>query len=43
MKKLCFYAMTNDTVVRTFKKMLEAPINQIPNPTLISVSKVIEL
>merc|ERR1712216_2945 len=39
-KKLCWYAMQNDTTVKTFKKMLETPMTQLSNPTLISVSKV---
>eukprot|EP00658_Telonema_sp_P-2_P077908 TRINITY_DN716_c0_g1_i6.p1 TRINITY_DN716_c0_g1~~TRINITY_DN716_c0_g1_i6.p1 ORF type:complete len:276 (+),score=97.41 TRINITY_DN716_c0_g1_i6:160-987(+) len=39
-KKLCWYAMNNETVTKTFKKMLETPITQMQNPTLISVAKV---
>jgi len=39
-KKLCWYAMNNDTVTNTFKKMLETPMTQMQNPTLISISKV---
>merc|ERR1712166_1005730 len=39
-KKLCWYAMNNDTVTTTFKKMLETPMTQMQNPTLISISKV---
>jgi len=39
-KKLCWYAMNNETVTRTFKKMLETPMTQMQKPTLISVSKV---
>jgi len=39
-KKLCWYAMQNETTTKTFKKMLDTPMTQMSNPTLISVSKV---
>jgi hypothetical protein len=39
-KKLCFEAMQNETTVKTFKKMLDTPMTQMSNPTLISVAKV---
>ena len=32
--------MQNETTTKTFRKMLDTPMGQMSNPTLISVSKV---
>merc|ERR1711934_1324353 len=40
LKKLCWFAMSNSTMTKILRRMLEVPVQGVKKPTLVSLSNV---